>query len=396
MAAGASLALPLVKSLDARGSLQQLDVRRQSGDELVVALVGDLFLTRELAPLDAGGNAVAEVLRGADASFANLENGLSTLGSAGLGGFRHGPALRGHPSLVQELVGLKLSGVSLANNHTGNFGRDALVETLETLDKAGLAHAGAGRNLEEAFAPAILTARGRRIAFLSLYSYYYNFEAADTAEATRPGIARSRAYDVVLHVPSAYDTVKRDEAPYRIDPRPNPAQTVMAPLHEDVERMAAAIRRARARADFVILSVHIHWGRHGRHDLPVQQQALAHAAIDAGADVFVGHGPHILRGIEVYRDRPILYSLANFMLQPVELGTVSGMRSPGRESVVARLALAHGKPPVVELLPVVIHADGRPRFAADRAGDRILQTMAGLSAALGTPMTQEGWRAVVA
>jgi poly-gamma-glutamate synthesis protein (capsule biosynthesis protein) len=398
IAAGVSLAPPFSKPFEARRTIEQFDVRRPANDEIVVALVGDLFLTRELSRPDAESLAVAKVLGGAHASFANLENGLSTVGAPELGGFRQGPALRGHPSLVRELIELNLSGVSVANNHSGNFGREALVETLETLDKAGLVRAGAGRNIDEAFAPAIVTAAGRRIAFLSLYSYYYNFEANDAADAVRPGVARSRAYDVVLEVPSGYDTTQRDEPPYRIEMRRNLPQTVMATLHEDVERMTAAIRAARTQADFVILSVHIHWGRHGRHDLPVQQQTLAHAAIDAGADVFVGHGPHILRAIEMYRERPILYSLCNFMLQPGDdRGTeaLSEAPSPGRDSVVARVALAPGKRPVVELLPIHIGRDGRPRFAAEASGVRILHTMSALSAALGTTTTQEGWRAVI-
>jgi poly-gamma-glutamate synthesis protein (capsule biosynthesis protein) len=380
--------------------LKQLDVRRPARDEIVVTVAGDLFLTSALAPPDRDAEAVAEVMRSAHASFANLENGLSTVGAPELGGFRQGDALRGHPALVAELVRLGLSAVSLANNHTGNYGREALIETLETLDRAGLAHAGAGRNADEAFAPAIVTVRDRRIAFLSLYSYYYNFEANDVADATRPGIARSRAYDVALQVPSGYETTWRDESPYRIDLRPNPSQIVMAPLHEDVERMSAALRAAKTRADVVILSVHIHWGRHNRADLPVQQQALARAAIDAGADVFVGHGPHILRGIEIYRNRPILYSIANFMLRPAEGRAADAAKSDrpalGRESVVARLALAPGKAPTVELLPVHIGADGRPRFAADARGTRILHTVSALSAALGTTITQEDWRGVVA
>jgi poly-gamma-glutamate synthesis protein (capsule biosynthesis protein) len=400
LAAGVSMAPPLSRPVAPALHTEQLELRQAARDEIVVAIAGDLFLTSALEPPDRDAEAVAEIMRGADASFANLENGLSTVGAPELGGFRQGAALRGHPSLVAELVRLRLSGVSLANNHTGNYGREALIETLETLDRAGLARAGAGRNVDEAFAPAIVSVRDRRIAFLSLYSYYYNFEANDVADATRPGIARSRAYDVALQVPSGYDTTRRDESPYRIDLRANPPQVVMAPLHEDMERMSAVIRAAKMRADFVILSVHIHWGRHNRADLPLQQQTLARAAIDAGADVFVGHGPHILRGIELYRERPILYSIANFMLRPAEgraaVAAKSELPAPGRESIVARLALAPGKVPTVELLPIHIGADGRPRFAVDARGVRTLHTVSALSAALGTTIIQEGWRAVVA
>jgi hypothetical protein len=97
---------------------------------------------------------------------------------------------------------------------------------------------------------------------------------------------------------------------------------------------------------------------------------------------------------KVYRERPILYSIANFMLRPAEgraaVAAQSELPVPGRESVVARVALAPGKAPAVELLPIHIGVDGRPRFAADARGVRILHTMSALSAGLGTAITQEG------
>jgi poly-gamma-glutamate capsule biosynthesis protein CapA/YwtB (metallophosphatase superfamily) len=77
----------------------------------------------------------------------------------------------------------------------------------------------------------------------------------------------------------------------------------MAPLKEDVDRMMASVREARTRADLVVVSAHVHWGRHTKCDVPMQKRTFAHRAIDAGADLFIGHGPHVLRGLELYRGR---------------------------------------------------------------------------------------------
>ena len=161
----------------------------------MLACAGDWFLTRRLSnAVGPETEAVFNVFREADAAFVNLENGLSTVGSADLGGFGQGPALRGDPALVSELTWGGFDAVSLANNHTGNFGPDALLQTIATLDTAKVAHAGAGRNIDEAFAPTYVKAGALTVAFFSNYTLYYNFTATDQATAAAPGVAVCRAY----------------------------------------------------------------------------------------------------------------------------------------------------------------------------------------------------------
>jgi poly-gamma-glutamate synthesis protein (capsule biosynthesis protein) len=390
-AAGVAALPAAVSAAPAAGALAG-GRQRPRGAGAVLVFAGDLFLTHALAPAsDAPATQLLDVLHGADLAVANLENGLSTVGSPELGGFRHGPSLRGHPSLVGELRGLNIRAVSLANNHTGNYGREALLQTRDVLDRAGVAHAGAGANIEEAFAPVYVDARGLTVALLSVYSYYYNFQANDTAGAGVPGVAGCRAFDVLLEVPTGFDTTARDESPYRIEPRHGGAQAVMAPLKEDVERLAASVKAARAKADVVVVSAHLHWGRHGKSDLAAQKRGFAHAAIDAGADLFVGHGPHALRGIEHYRGRTIAHSLCNFVLQrpASQPAPRPPQRSAGRESVLLRLTVARGEAPKVDLVPFVIPADGRPRLADAEIGGLILEKMTALSAALNTDLVVE-------
>ena len=129
-------------------------LRARGQGEATLACCGDWFLTRRLSnAVTTESNALFDVLRGADASFANLENGLSTVGSAELGGFKHGAALRGHPELASELAWGGVHAVCLANNHTGNFGREALLQTISTLDEWKIAHAGAGANITKRSRP---------------------------------------------------------------------------------------------------------------------------------------------------------------------------------------------------------------------------------------------------
>jgi poly-gamma-glutamate capsule biosynthesis protein CapA/YwtB (metallophosphatase superfamily) len=358
--------------------------------ETVLALAGDFFLTTALPePVGAPTEQLFDVMRGAHGAFANLENGLSTVGSPELGGYRWGAALRGHPSLVKELTRVGIDAVSTANNHTCNYGREALLETLATLDAAGVNHAGGGRSVAAAFRPTWLTVNGLKVAFFSLYSCHYNRVSQEIATDDLPGVACARAYDVMIELPGHFE--ERNVRPNIFPLMVNPASTVMAPLREDVARLTAAIQSGREDADVAILSVHFHWARHTKPDVPYHQRVIAHAAVDAGIDLFVGHGPHTLRGVEVYRGKPILFSIGNFILQPQKAGATAAEADHGHQSVVARAVVASGKATRVELLPIVIGANGMPRLAQDEIGRAILDRVAGMSAEFGTEVARRGW-----
>jgi poly-gamma-glutamate capsule biosynthesis protein CapA/YwtB (metallophosphatase superfamily) len=363
-----------------------------SSDEASLAFAGDLFLTQSLPDrLEPATEQVFDVMRQADGAFANLENGLSTVGSAELGGYRWGAALRGHPSLVKELSRAGIDIVSTANNHVGNYGRDALLETLATLDAAGVRHAGAGRTIQDAFRPTHLDVNGLKVAFFSLYSCHYNRVSQEVATASLPGVACARAYDVLLEIPGYLE--EHNVAPNIFPLRVNPAVSVMAPLREDVLRLTDAIRKGRGDADLAILYVHFHWARHTKADLPYHQRVIAHAAIDAGIDVFVGHGPHVLRGVEIYREKPVLFSIGNFIGQAS--GRPAPESSPGHQSVVARVAVSNKQVVRLELLPIAIGRDGQPRFADDEVGRGVLHRLAALSAEFGTELMQSEWYATL-
>lgn len=403
LAAGAGLGLaPVVGDLGALGGAAG-DLRDRTGDpyphlpsrraaEVILGLVGDMFLLQPFPapPAEATRRAV-DVLAGCDLAIGNLENGLSTVGSPELGGMRYGPSLRGAPELVSELGTYHIQAVSLANNHTGNFGPEALLETTAVLDRAGIAHAGAGADAAAALRAARLRAGSLTVGLISAYSFIDAIEANDIARPDRPGIAGCRAHDVVLASETGLDVQawRPDTRPaWLVPPRPNPSRTVVAAARREVDALAAAVIEARDAVDFLIVSFHIHWGRHYRADLPFHQQALARAMVDAGADMVVAHGPHVLRGVEVYRDRPIAYSLANFLLAPVAPEDRAGRLvrgDPYRESVILRARLARGST-TLELIPILIGLDGRPGLVPPGTGTELLERMAGLTANVGTVM----------
>src|SRR5262249_1948874 len=158
-----------------------------------------------------------------------------------------------------------------------------------------------------------------------------------------------------------------------------------------VDRLKAAIAPAAARADFTLLSVHIHWGRHTKHDLPPNLKAFAHEMVDAGVDMFVGHGPHVIRGIEVYRGKPIIHSVGNLVLIPPTGTARPQLDSPTREGLVVRALVGRRAVRALEILPVAIDAGGNPQFPSDEKAARTHSKLLGLSAPLGTDIAIEEW-----
>lgn len=365
---------------------------RRRSQEVILGLVGDIFLLQPFTdPQEDATLRAVDFLADCDLAIGNLENGLSTVGSPELGGMRYGPSLRGAPELVSELGSYHVQAVSLANNHTGNFGPEALLETTAVLDRAGIAHAGAGADDAAALRAARVRAGPLTVGLISAYSFIDAIEADDIARPDRPGIAGCRAHDVVLASETGLDVQawRSDTTPaWLVPPRPNPSRTVVAAARREVDALAAAVMEARDDVDFLIVSFHIHWGRHNRADLPFHQQALARAMVDAGADMVVAHGPHVLRGVEVYRDRPIAYSLANFLLRPVPAEDRAGRLvrgDPYRESVILRARLDGGST-TLELIPILIGLDGRPGLVPGGTATELLERVAGLTANLSTDM----------
>jgi poly-gamma-glutamate capsule biosynthesis protein CapA/YwtB (metallophosphatase superfamily) len=197
------------------------------------------------------------------------------------------------------LTGAGVAAVGIANNV--NYGDAAITASIAALDRSGVAHTGAGANREAARRPAIVTRGGARFGFLQRSSVYWptNHEAAENAT----GIAVIRAhtaYQVPMHkIRPELPPMNRPGLPPVILTWADP--NYLRWLREDI----AALR---GQADVVVVSCH--WGL-GREVLAYMTE-IAHAAIDAGADVVIGHGPHHFLPVEIYQGKPVFYGLGSF------------------------------------------------------------------------------------
>ncbi|PJM95456.1 CapA family protein [Streptomyces sp. CB01373] len=206
----------------------------------------------------------------------------------------------------------------LANNHTLDFGRAGLLETLDSLAGAGLPVAGAGRNAEEAFAPAAHpVADGVRVLVFSLGTTSSGIPRSWAATADRAGVA---------YVPAA--------------------------TAEAAAAVVARVRRARSPGDIVVVSVH--WGSNWGYHVPREQIRFAHALVDGGVDVVHGHSSHHPRPVEVYRGRLILYGCGDFIDDYEGISGYEGYRDDLRIAYFPSLTVETGR--LAELRMVALRA----------------------------------------
>lgn len=215
----------------------------------------------------------------ADLVMVNCEAAITDRGVAAEKQF----VFRMRPELVRAFSEGGVSLVTLANNHVCDYGREGLEDTIRYLDEVGIGHVGAGKDLAEARRPEWRTMRGKKFAFLGYGNY-------SPATADRWGTA------------------------YRY------------PRHVEEDVRAAKI----AGADVIV--VNFHWGNERDTSPTVRDRDMAHRAIDAGADVVVGHHPHVLQPTETYKGKVIAYSLGNFVF--------GGNRNPGKDSALLEVTVA--------------------------------------------------------
>ncbi len=308
---------------------------------LHLAAVGDIMLDRWVGKkIAANGCAsiveqVAEQLREADIAFGNLECPLSTVGA-------HQPSgaciFRADPQTVKVLVLGGFDIVSLANNHTLNSGKAALMQTLDHLEEAGIAYVGAARDKERGSEPTFFAVGDIRVGFM--------------------------AYTDLSFSHGSYSKVDRE-----------------------LTRLRAQIQEAKNNCNLLIVSYH--WGEEYRRNPTSRQVQVAHATIEAGADVVLGHHPHVLEGVEIYQTKPILYSMGNFIFDQR-----SGERM---ESGVFGLYYTQGKGWRIEMTPVWIPRSRLgPEYATAERRTRILERFRAMSADLGTTVEVVEGRAYVA
>ena len=233
------------------------------------------------------------------------------------------------PDQVGALVAANIDAVGVANNVT--YPWQAMMKSLEVLDKAGIPFAGGGENLEAAHRPVILETNGVKVGFMQYAAtvFPFNHEATEI----RPGIAS-------IKVNTAY------QPPRNLDKPGQPPYVITWLDEESEQRMVDGIRKLREQVDIVIVSYH--WGVSGTFEPVSYQSDIGKAVIDAGADVVFGHGPHKYQKIEIYNGKPIFHSLAQFIFDD----TLEGNRSRRmREGLLLRLAVKDKKVHSVSLVP---------------------------------------------
>jgi len=237
-----------------------------------ICLAGDVLLDRGIRTRIGRGVDILETvelaLMKSDIFFFNLETSIGNSGTKVVKEFN----FRGAPQFLSLLVKAKHTVAGLANNHVMDYGYEGLAGTLAALDERGIAHAGAGRNAAEASEPAILQIRGMKIAFLSF------------------GVTHPESY-------------------YASEKKPGVAGL-------EKERILPRLAEAKKAGAFVIVS--LHWGREYEDRQEAWQEDLARILVDNGADCVFGHHPPAMQGIEVYKGRPIFYSVGNFIFDQWE------------------------------------------------------------------------------
>jgi hypothetical protein len=270
--------------------------------------------------------AVRELLSGADLAIANFENPAPNR-------FRYHPAgfiFNADPALIEGLANAGIDWVSLANNHIRDAGPQGLLDTLDNLDAWGIGHGGAGVNLAEARLPSLFDVGGVTVALLG----YDTIRPYYGATATRPGSNQMKA-----------------------------------------ERVAEDVAAARAMgADLVV--VFPHWGTEYTARTTSKQRELAHLAIDAGADLVLGNHTHWVGGMEVYKGRPIFYSLADFVFN-------IGRAEETMEGILVELTFSETRLVQVRVRPFFIVDKAQPNLLDPAgSGDAVLDQLFGASPGL--------------
>lgn len=414
---------------------------------------GDYVAQQRLPRGYEGFEEVAQWIQSGDARYFNLETTLHREGECYGFALNGGSYLRAEPEVLEDCKEYGFNMVSFCNNHAMDFGYEGMLKTLDHVKESGMVHTGVGRNLDQAAAPAYLnTAKGRvaLIAFTATCNSVCDEVGMAGRQSRRvmgrPGVNLLRVKETLYITREQMDVLKDIAHKTQVNAREEIARAegYRAPLADDVFNLAGklnfqvaqenrrelrchqadlaraerALYEAQLQADHVIVSIHSHQiSGNSKENPPEFLEEFAHFCIEHGAEAVIGHGPHLLRPIEIYKGKPIFYSLGDFVLEnestdfcPEEYYEAQGLTSDASmhelyrkrskdftrgllsdyrmtEAVIPRWEVVEGKMTKLELLPIEL---GRafPRSQAGlpkrAAGDAILQRLAEMSKPYGT------------
>ena len=322
---------------------------------------GDVGPTEE--PMDTYSTLARPILATGDIRFGQCERVYSDRGSLQIHS-ESGPHSRVKPHMASVFSDCDFNVVSLASNHSMDWGEDALADTIALFQKKGIQTVGAGRNIQEARQPAIIERNGVRVAILGYSSVS---PAGYEAGPSKVGITPLRAH-------TYYEAV---------EPQPGlPPRVVTMPYEEDLKGMVEDIAKAKKVAHVVVVS--IHWGIHFIPRVIADYQPIAaKAAFEAGADLILGHHAHIPKAVAVYSGKVCFYSLSNFIMSTARRSYLNTVAKPfglavdpdnpriafkdTNRSLIAKTILSREGVKKVSFLPVLIDKQCRPEVL--RRGD---------------------------
>ena len=290
--------------------------------KLSISAIGDISFEGKYVdkPSAKPFSAVVHILKSTDLVVANLENPLTNGGNRVKGKC----TLRGSPNWAGVMRDIGVHLISLANNHMMDYGQEGLLNTIRALNSAGLEYVGAGKNRKEAYAPKLMKIKKTSIAFIARTSVIVS--SPSYAGESQPGVA-----------------------------------------YLDIEETKRNIKACKDQADLVILL--IHWGLEEYHYPPPHQRILAKELIEAGADLILGHHPHVLQGVEVIGKSFVAYSLGNFVFDDIYWSFVDEegqqqyrivkLTRDKRKGAILRVKLSEKRFESYDFLPTYIRSDGR-------------------------------------
>lgn len=400
-------------------------------DELIIGATGDTVLVERLPRSDAGLDAVASLIASTSIAVTNFE--LTALSEPPRARNEEPRWPAASPNAPRDVRALGFDAISLANNHAHDYGVEGMRETERLAEDAGLVHAGTGNHLAQARAARAVNTPAGRVAFISVAASHDPLSRAAAKRGEiggRPGVNPLRYTRRVTVNDATFAALKQafttgglpKGASMPADGQLNLFGTTvtkgdrtaveLVTEPEDVTELLDEVARARKSSAAVIVSIHAHEPGNLSDEEPEFLRTVARQAIDAGADLVVGHGPHRLRGIEIHKKRPILYSLGNFIFQDRALHAaaadifedatqtiLTGIAAPvddGRavldfddnvwwESVVARATFRRGEFVQLALHPIDLgvgqpkQTRGVPRVASPTVAARVLSRLQRLS-----------------
>lgn len=306
-------------------SIVSIFIINSTTSQITVSFVGDILLDRgvrkaiEEKGYDYPYEIVKNIFKKDDITFGNLECPILTKGKA----------VYKRPELIfkadpQNASALKKAGfdiLNIANNHTMDYGSEGLLSTIDILKENNIKTVGGSRNYNTARKPVYIRKKGNTIGFLG-YSVFP--PEGYIVSSNRPDVARV-----------------------------------------DYDKISSEIKMAKEKCDFLVVS--FHWGNEYDFFPSERQKELAHKVVESGADLVIGHHPHVLQGVEKYKDKYIFYSLGNFVFdRQIQKGT--------NETIITKVDIQDNKIKNIKLIPIKI-IDCQPRIAKGKDAEYIIERL---------------------